>query len=86
MLYLSLAAVVIAALAWDGWRRMLRVEANRQTDVQTRMEELEKGFTDVQARMDRAENAVANGVRETRQLITPVRAQLIEAQQRKARS
>lgn len=86
MLYLAGAAVAIAVIAWDGWRRKLAFEASRETDVQGRLGALEKRMQAVEDVSNKTQDALRNGVQEMRQMVAPVRTQILEAQRMKQRA
>lgn len=81
-LFASLAAVAIAALAWDGWRRRINADVSRETDVSKRLTALEDTVGTFETRMERNEDVIRHGIAEARGLVAPIRSEILSARQK----
>lgn len=86
MVALAIALGLSALCAWDGWRRMLAVEAAKQTDLDKRLAALDERLTKLEGEPAVLRAAIENGVREMRGMLKPLQQQVTWAQQQRERS
>lgn len=86
MVAISAALVIVALLAWDGWRREVARKQSADKDAGARaaalaesVDALTERVAKLEANTDTHEKALKAGINEMRALLAPVRGAILKA-------